>query len=210
MELSLSIQAMTGLLISLAILAAMPSVSVFTVSSRAALYGFRHGIAVTFGIVLADILFICLALYGMTLLLPWIGEWEWFIRFIAAGYLFWLAIHLWRRKQLPVVDEPVDLGRQRSLKTSFMMGLMVTLLDQKPILFYMGFFPAWLDLNLLTSFDTVIILLLTVLAVGGVKSIYAYLAATAGQACLTKSLANWHKLAAILLSIVGVMIVFSL
>lgn len=208
MELSLNLHALAGLFISLAVLAAIPSISVLLVSSRSAVYGFRHGVAVVFGIVLADILFISIALYGMNLLLPWIGQWELLIRLLAAGYLVWLAILLWRPKELKKPDW--ESGQPASLKTSFLMGFIVTLTDQKAILFYMGLFPAWLDLSQVTFIDTGLIFLLTLLAVGGVKSIYAYLATTAGQVYLEQGLHQLNKLAAILLLGVGAMIVISL
>ena len=108
MELTIDIHTSLGLFISLAILAAIPSISVLLVSSRAAVYGFSHGAAVAFGIVMADILFISIALYGMGLLLPLIGHWELLIRMLAAAYLFWLAILLWRQKALKQPALQVD------------------------------------------------------------------------------------------------------
>lgn len=208
MELSLTLPTLASLFISLTVLAAIPSISVLLVSSRAAVYGFKHGLAVAFGIVLADILFISIALYGMTLLFPLIGKWEVLIRVLAAGYLFWLATRLWRQTKLNNLQ--IEDGHPVSLKTSFLMGFIVTLADHKAILFYMGLFPAWLEVSQLTFIDTGFIFLLTLLAVGGVKSIYAYLAATAGQVYLQQGLNHLNKLAAILLCGVATMMIFSL
>ena len=63
-----------------------------------------------------------------------------------------------------------------SLLSSFLTGLFITLADQKAILFYLGFFPAFLDLSAISYFDTGIIIIIAVIAVGGVKLGYAYLA----------------------------------
>jgi len=208
MELSLNIQTLAGLFISLVVLAAVPSTSVLLVSSRSAVYGFTHGIAVAAGVVLADMLFISIALYGMTLLLPWIGNWELFIRLLAAGYLFWLAIWLWRQTEQQKPD--LEVKQPALFKTSFMMGVLVTLADQKAILFYMGFFPAWLDLSQLSILDTGFIFLITLLAVGGVKCFYAYLAATAGQLLFSEKLHQLNKLSAVLLLALGTIVAFSL
>ena len=57
-----------------------------------------------------------------------------------------------------------------------MTGLLITLGDQKAILLYLGFFPAFLDLSSVTLADTSIIILITTLAVGGAKLVYAYMA----------------------------------
>jgi threonine/homoserine/homoserine lactone efflux protein len=208
MELTIDIHTSLGLFISLAILAAIPSISVLLVSSRAAVYGFSHGAAVALGIVMADILFISIALYGMGLLLPLIGHWELLIRMLAAAYLFWLAILLWRQKDLKQPALQVD--PRISLKSSFLMGFIVTLADHKAILFYMGFFPAWVTLSELTLTDTGVIFLVTFIAVGGVKCVYAFLAATVGQSYFKQGHHYFNKLAAILLVGVGAMIVLSL
>ena len=133
MELTIDIHTSLGLFISLAILAAIPSISVLLVTSRAAVYGFSHGVAVAFGIVMADILFISIALYGMTLLLPLIGPWELLIRVLAAAYLFWLAILFWRQKTLK--QPALQVEQLVTLKSSFLMGFIVTLADHKAILF---------------------------------------------------------------------------
>ncbi|HBE31774.1 MAG TPA: hypothetical protein DD990_10685, partial [Cyanobacteria bacterium UBA11368] len=45
-----------------------------------------------------------------------------------------------------------------SLLSSFMTGLLITLADQKAILFYFGFFPAFLDISKISYLDTGIII----------------------------------------------------
>lgn len=57
-----------------------------------------------------------------------------------------------------------------------MTGLLITLADQKAILFYFGFFPAFLDISKISYFDTDIIIAIATLAVGGVKLGYAFMA----------------------------------
>ena len=57
-----------------------------------------------------------------------------------------------------------------------MTGLLITLGDQKAILFYLGFFPAFLDLSEMTPADTLIIIIIATLGVGGAKLVYAFLA----------------------------------
>jgi len=48
---------------------------------------------------------------------------------------------------------------------------MITLGDQKAILFYLGFFPAFLDLKAISALDAVIVLAITVVTVGGAKGL---------------------------------------
>ena len=51
----------------------------------------------------------------------------------------------------------------------FLTGLLVTLGDQKAILFYLGFFPAFVNLAALSLADTSLILAVATVAVGGPK-----------------------------------------
>ena len=60
--------------------------------------------------------------------------------------------------------------------SSFLTGFLITLGDQKAILFYLGFFPAFIDLSRMTPADTLIIIAIAIVGVGGAKLVYAYLA----------------------------------
>jgi threonine/homoserine/homoserine lactone efflux protein len=66
-----------------------------------------------------------------------------------------------------------------AMSSSFFSGLFFTLADQKAILFYLGFFPAFINLSSLTLADTVVILSITLFAVGSVKVAYAFMADSA-------------------------------
>jgi threonine/homoserine/homoserine lactone efflux protein len=55
-------------------------------------------------------------------------------------------------------------------------GLSLTLADQKAVLFYLAFFPAFIDLSQVSYLDTAIVIGVTFLAVGGVKLFYAFMA----------------------------------
>ena len=57
-----------------------------------------------------------------------------------------------------------------------MSRLLTTLGDQKAILFYLGFFPASLDLSRMTTADTLIIIAIATISVGEAKLVYAFLA----------------------------------
>ena len=159
MEFTLSLTSISGLFLSLAVLAAVPSLSVLMVTSRAVSHGFRHGLLVAVGVVLADMLFIIVALYGLTFFIPWMGQWQWLVRLLAASYLIWWAIQLWNRSTLSHTSP--DQSLPASHKNSLLLGFTLTLADTKAILFYIGFLPTWVDSSRLTPFDISIILLIT-------------------------------------------------
>ena len=57
-----------------------------------------------------------------------------------------------------------------------MTGLFITLGEQKATLFYLGFFPAFIDIYKISYFDTIIIIAITIVTGGGVKLGYAFMA----------------------------------
>ena len=155
------------------VLASIPSVSVLAVSTRSATSGFIHGVFTTLGIVLGDIIFILIAIWGLSFLAGTMGNLFFLIKYLGGAYLIFLGIGLCRSKSNKLETDDV---RQISLLSSFLTGLSITLADQKATLFYLGFFPAFLDLSQISYLDTLIIVAITIVSVGGVKLGYAFMA----------------------------------
>lgn len=169
---------MLALFGAMAILAAVPSVSVLAVTSRAASAGFLHGAVTAAGVVVGDVLFILLAIFGLSFLAEATGGHFAWIQLTGAVYLLWLGLRLCRSDGSR--SSPTTLTSS-SLLSSFMTGLLITLGDQKAVLFYLGFLPAFVDLSTVSSLETAIVIAVTFCAVGGIKLIYAYLAHRAGS-----------------------------
>lgn len=159
---------------AMATLALIPSASVALVIARSSTAGFSNGAAVAAGIVVGDLVFVFLAVFGMAALAEVMGSLFMILRYLAGAYLIWFGISLMRSKpSLPIED----FGRPASrLSTSFLSGLLLTLGDVKAIFFYASLFPAFVDLASIRASDVAIIVVLTVVAVGGVKLGYAYFA----------------------------------
>ena len=158
---------------SMIVLAIIPSVSVLAVSARAAAFGFSHGLFTALGIVAGDIIFILVAVYGLVFIAEAMGEQFRLIQYLGGAYLIWLGVSLWRADNGARRSEK---PRQSSWGASFLTGLLITLGDQKAILFYLGFFPAFIDLSRMTPVDTLLIILIAAVGVGGAKLVYAWLA----------------------------------
>lgn len=155
-------------------LALVPSTSVALVVARSSTAGFLNGGAVAVGIVVGDLIFVCLAVLGMAALAEAMGSVFLILRYLAGAYLIWFGITLIRSKPSSKQEAP---GRCAStLSASFLSGLVLTLGDVKAILFYASLFPAFVDLAAITASDIAIIVVLTVVSVGGVKLGYACLA----------------------------------
>lgn len=154
------------------VLAAVPSASVALVVTRAATLGLANGISVALGIVLGDLAFVALALLGMSFLAETIGPFFAVLKICGGTYLIWLGINLLRsRSEVELVPSS---STPLSLAASFVSGFVLTLGDAKAIIFYASLFPAFVDMSDLSSGDIVGIVGATVIAVGGVKTLYAF------------------------------------
>ena len=187
-------------------LAIVPSVSVLAVTARAAAFGFSQGLFTAAGIVVADVLFILVAVYGLALIAEMMGDQFRLVQYIGAAYLIWLGISMWRADTRASTADSVP---QSSWLSSFLTGFLITLGDQKAILFYLGFFPAFIDLSTMTPADTLIIVVIAILGVGGAKLAYAFLAARASLLFNNAAvLRGINILAACVMILVGVALLF--
>ncbi|MBD3644723.1 MAG: LysE family translocator [Alcanivorax sp.] len=155
------------------VLAALPSTSVALVVVRSARLGVAHGLWVAAGIVVADLLFAVLALWGMTELAQQLGGVFTLVRIAAGVWLVWFGITLIRSRGTALKAESIN-GSSKTV--SFLAGLAVTLGDIKAIVFYASLFPLFVDMHTPDAMDLVAVLLITVFSVGGVKAVYALLA----------------------------------
>jgi threonine/homoserine/homoserine lactone efflux protein len=171
---TLNLMELLGLLAAMTALALVPSTSVALVVARSASAGFSHGSAVVAGIVLADLVFVFLAVFGMAALAEIGGGFFAVLRFLAGGYLIWFGFHLLRST---ASHQLVTAERSAAkLSSSFLSGLLLTFGDIKAIFFYASLFPVFVDLAVISPLDIAIIAAVTVIAVGGVKLGYAYFA----------------------------------
>lgn len=169
----LPVTVMAALAATLIAGASLPTLSSMTVCVRSAALGRWHGFSVAAGIACGDMLFILLAIYGLALLADLAGQYFFWIRLAGALYLLWLASRLLRARG------ETALPAQRigdSAMAGFFSGLTITLVDQKAMLFYLGFLPGLIDVVRITPYQTVLILLVSLPAVAAPKMVYALIA----------------------------------
>lgn len=154
------------------VLAAIPSASVALVVTRSATLGIQNGILVACGIVLGDLIFVALSILGMGYLAETMGSFFVILRYVGGAYLIWLGFSLLRSNgKVNLIQSDTS---KLSLLASFASGLLLTLGDIKAILFYASLFPAFIDMSNLRVSNIVAIVVVTIIAVGGVKVFYAY------------------------------------
>jgi threonine/homoserine/homoserine lactone efflux protein len=158
------------------VLAIVPGPAVFSVIARAFSSGFLRGLYVTMGIILGDYVFIILALLGLSALAEAMGTTFIIIKYLSAVYLIWLGIKLLRSQNSAIEIEGIA---DSSATSNILTGLFITLGNPKAILFYLGFFPVFVNVSAVSNYDIVIILGIATLALGSVNLTYSFMAAKA-------------------------------
>lgn len=160
------------------LLAASPGPGVFATLARALASGFTHAAVLVLGIVLGDIIFLLLAIYGLSSIAEFLGSFFTFVKYAGGLYLIWLGIGIWRSE---ANTKKVRGVREDSWKKNFLSGLSITLANPKVIFFYLGFLPTFVDLTRLTNFDVLAISAVVVVVLGSVLLTYAFLATRASR-----------------------------
>ncbi len=169
----MSLFALLSLFGIMLVLAAMPSTSVALVVTRAATSGLTNGIAVAAGIVLGDLVFVLLAILGLSFVAETMASLFMVIKYLGAAYLIWLGITLLASKSTATVSTNQTRGKS-GLIASFLAGFFLTLGDIKAVFFYISLFPIYIDLSVLQVIDIILTVFITVFSVGGVKVFYAF------------------------------------
>ena len=118
---------------------ALPGPGTFALLTSTAKGGLRAGAAATFGVIVGDQILLWLAVAGVAALLAAHPAWFRAIQYAGAAYLAWIGLKLIFARggaAAPVRIEPRHYARQ---------ALLITLLNPKAIVFYMAFFPLFID-----------------------------------------------------------------
>lgn len=177
----MSFESFFGLFIAMVIVAVIPGPAVFTITTASMTGGFKRGFYMTAGLVMADYIFILLAVSGLAFIAELMGSAFIYVKYLCAVYLVWLGISLWFSKSS--TSSPTI----QSHSSDILVGLLLTLSNPKAILFYVALFPAFVNVASVTLFDLMAILLCATLAFGSVNLGYSYLASKAGAKVKTSS-----------------------
>jgi threonine/homoserine/homoserine lactone efflux protein len=118
---------------------ALPGPGTFTLLGATAKGGMRAGTAATFGLIAGDQVLMWLAVVGVAAVLQANESLFKALQYVGAAYLVWLGIKLLLAKAgavAPVPLKPGHFARQ---------AFLITLMNPKAIVFYMAFFPLFID-----------------------------------------------------------------
>ncbi len=118
---------------------ALPGPGTFALLTSTGKGGFRAGAAATFGVIVGDQVLLWMAVAGVAALLAAHPTAFRGIQWAGAAYLGWMGLKLIFARggaAAPVRIEPRHYARQ---------AFLITLLNPKAIVFYMAFFPLFID-----------------------------------------------------------------
>jgi leucine efflux protein len=118
---------------------ALPGPGTFALLNSTAKGGFRAGAAATFGVIVGDQCLLWLAVGGVAALLAAYPVAFHLVQYAGAAYLGWIGLKLMIAK--PGDASPVRIQPRHYFRQAF----MITLLNPKAIVFYMAFFPLFID-----------------------------------------------------------------
>jgi threonine/homoserine/homoserine lactone efflux protein len=191
------------LFLMLATMAALPSASVMLLVSRTLSSGAKHGVVVSFGIVLADLLYLLLAIFGLAVVARWLEQYWPLVQIMAA--LILLIFSLWHAGKLDTVSAVHD---KHSTWVSFVAGFTLTAVDYKAIVFYLGILPIFINNNEITLSSSLILLITSAVAVASVKLTYVYLANRVQQHFLP--LQKGHQIMSVMLLLTALWLMINL
>lgn len=140
----MTIESAIAFAIGMFFLALSPGAGLAAIISRALASGPVAGLAVTGGLVLGDFVFMAIAMVGMTAIAAALGPLFLFLKYAGAAYLVWHGISVLRGSARPITVTP---RAGRGMTKDVGLGLLVTLGNPKPILFYSALLPTFLDMT---------------------------------------------------------------
>ena len=120
--------------------------------------GLRGGLAATLGVIAGDQVLIWAAVAGVAAVLATQPEFFQAMQWLGAAYLSYIGYKMWTTKEgdAPVIN--ITAGHY------FRQSLWITLLNPKAIMFYMAFFPLFIDPQAHAGFLTFGVMAVTVAA----------------------------------------------
>ncbi len=157
---------------------ATPGPGVLAVISRALSSGFSHAFSMSLGMVLGDIVFLILAIFGLSIVAKTFYEVFVLIKILGGIYLIYLGLKIYMSK---TSHFDTTAKKSNSYAGDFFAGLFITLSNPKVIAFYIGFLPTFVNLSNLTYKDTLLVVLLVLTTLSLILTSYAYFASRAKE-----------------------------
>ena len=123
------------------ILCLSPGPTVFLVMGQSLSHGKKSALPLVAGVLTGDVIAMIVSFAGLGALLATSAILFSAFKWVAAAYLFYLGIRAWRSKAILQETEP-SFSKNKKI---FKEALLVTALNPKGIIFFIAFFPLFMD-----------------------------------------------------------------
>ncbi|MDX1668629.1 MAG: LysE family translocator [Limnobacter sp.] len=123
------------------LLALSPGPDNFYVLSQSATRGAKAGLLITLGLCTGLVFHTLAVSLGLAALLAQAPDALYFLRWVGAGYLFYLSVALWRSAPQNVFGQPYQIGLVRLYRK----GIFLNLTNPKVSLFFLAFMPQFVN-----------------------------------------------------------------
>lgn len=162
-----------ALMAALFIFCAAPGPCVFALTARSLSAGARPALGMALGMLMGDLFFLLSAIFGLAVLARSLGEFFVILKILGGAYCIWLGIQAWRQ---PLGEwSGSECLHHGSLMRNAFTGLLICLSNPKVILFYLGFLPAFMDLESLGYGDIILVTGLVAFAIGSTLAGFVFL-----------------------------------
>lgn len=130
-----------GFVVTSVLLALSPGPDNFYVLAQSATHGVRAGLVITLGLCTGLLVHSAAVAFGLAAVVQTSPAIIQFLQWVGAGYLFYLAIQLWRSSPMSVFGQPYALGVVRLYRK----GVFLNLTNPKVSLFFLSFLPQFVS-----------------------------------------------------------------
>ena len=173
----MTIESAATFFLALLIWVIIPGPAIFAIVGRSLTTGLKSALKLIAGILLGDIFYMSIVLFGMAAIGKTLGDLFVVVRLMGAAYLVFLGLRLWFKDSRYGYSAPS--GEKPDRYKSFLAGFSITLGNPKAILVHMGFLPTFFDLTVISVLDAFLIVLIFLTVLGSSLTVYAYAASKA-------------------------------
>lgn len=143
------------LIFTVLIFSSVPGPGVMSIMAQSVSRGFKASCLWCVGLVLGDLIYLLLAIFGMGFVAQKMGTGFMVLKWVGAAYLIYLGIKCWMAP--PPATENTELPSEKGILKTFFAGMCLSLGNPKLIAFYCGFLPGFMDLQALNATDVIIV-----------------------------------------------------
>jgi len=200
----MNVKLLITFLIGMIVLAATPGPGVFGSMAKAAADGFKMSLFFIGGLVIGDSILLALAILGMSAIAKLMGGMFLAIRIAGGLYLVYLGIRMFRSNSLSVTAK---IKKEKNKWQTCLSGILLSLGNPKPILFYASVLPAIINFSDVRLIDAILMMVLIAMVSFSVVGTYSYIASLTHKMQMSEKMqTRTNQAAGFVMALVGIFV----